>query len=198
MQIWVPGQSAWDSLAGRTRDASFEVLPTRPGFFLDWWQWCGLVYASFKPSRNQVISYSAWAPLCLPVWVSWEAACSPWALHVPPIQVLSADTALINLPLLLLRVVAHPEFSTPAPLITLLRFFTAVLYRLMQNSTDFCFVCNFFKVYTKLNYFWIDTTLFHLFYFESGSVPMLRITFPFREKIHLLMGRLSGLQNLSE
>lgn len=54
-----------------------------------------------------------------------------WVLHVPPIQVLSADIALINHPLLLLWVVAHPDFSTLAPFVTLLRI-------LLQFSTCWC------------------------------------------------------------
>lgn len=66
-------------------------------------------------------------PPCLPVWMSWEAA-HRLGSSVLPIQVLTADIALINLSLLLLWVVAHPDFSTPAPLVTLLRF-------LLQFST---------------------------------------------------------------
>lgn len=59
---------------------------------------------------------------------------------------IATDIALINFPLLLLWVVAHPDFSTP-PLVTLLRFllqFSACCCKIQQS---FLFGCDFFKVY---------------------------------------------------
>lgn len=138
-------------------------------------------------------------PLCVPVWVSWETAHRPsgfFTCHQSRycLQVLHSSA----FPCCFFGWLPHHDFSSPASTQNTPKVFTAVLYKLMENSRGIVFVCNFFKIYTRLNYFWTNTTPFHLLYFESGSVLMLRITFPVRKQIHLSMGSSSRLQNLSE
>ena len=181
--MWIHRWSGWDSSAGRTRDATYEGLPTSPVFFLGGWQWPGVVCASFVPSRS-------WELLVTP---AWPTSVSPsldvlgshtqisWRLHGLLIQAPSAAVAFISLPLLLLQVVTHPDLPTPAPFVPVLMF-------LLQFSTRRCkiqltfFVCNFVKVYTNLSYLWTNTAPFSLTLLWKWLCSDAKINFPSQEK----------------